>query len=210
MDMRSRQSLVAVASTIVLAGCLYTDEPLGEPAVFEPADWNGLWLCSKGELERLAVDPKVKALTWAEDWRDCHAKPADHPLSKSFRRQHGEWFFEDCEGRLVTGRPCEYWTIFSRWEEAVIMYVADDERIRQLLDEGKVSGRIELVDGKNRVVLHSVTVEHYKVLLNPDKGAFRPTGYQCIRLPLELDPCKDASRPGSGVRPSNGPSDQPG
>lgn len=191
---------------LLLGGCfpsVYTDAPLGEPAVAAPSEWDGLWICSgKPELFRVwTIDPDFNGPTGTAKWRECNAKPADREeINKRWRtfRRHGEWLFEDCAGRLATGEPCRYWRVARRLAEAVVVYEADDARIRQLLDQGKVPGRIEPQQfhyserQEQRVVLHSLTADHYAALLDPASGAFRPTEFQCIRLPAELDPCKDA------------------
>lgn len=78
------------------------------------------------------------------------------------------------------------------------MHLADEVRIRRLLDEGKVPGRIELLpsDGspKQRVVLTPRTDEHYKELLNPMTGAFPVSIVFGVRLPAELDPCSKQAK----------------
>ena len=187
--------IVSLASALLLAGCLYTDEPLGDPAVFEPSEWDGLWICSKGgEVVRVTIDPDSGQLYVAPVLRDGKGDE----LGRFARiRQHGEWLFEDdCGGRLTTGKPCAYVYVARRVEQAVLIYMADPSRIRRLLDEGKVVGRIEIVPPwtgfpgrhEEQVVLHSLKPEHYKALLDPGQGAFTLTDEQCIRLPAELDP----------------------
>lgn len=194
--MRRSCWIVSLASALLVAGCLYTDEPLGDPAVFEPGEWDGLWICSTGgEVFRVTIDPDSGQPYVAPVLRDGNGV-----IQGTFARvrQRGEWLFEDdCGGgRLTTGKPCVYWHVARRVEETVLIYVADPARIRRLLDEGKVVGRIEIVPPwtgvpdrhEENVVLHSVTPEHYKALLNPATGAFALTEEQCIRLPAELDP----------------------
>jgi hypothetical protein len=187
----------------LLAGCfpqLYTDVPLGEPAQFKPSEWDGLWLCTDQALVRFRIGvPGIRDPAITESWRECDATQAGlwqalMPAGSSGDiRHHGDWYFLPCEGRLATGEPCEMSLVARRVGMAVYGYWADEDRIRKLMDEGKVPGRIELIQSAGRqlerVVLHSLTADHYRVLFGADKGAFRLMIGSCVRLPAELDPC---------------------
>lgn len=196
--------LLSVALTFV-AGCfptLYTDAQLGEPAQLEASDWNGLWLVEGSEglkLVRMRLDvPSSQKLAETDNWRECEMSQAgpwtDADLGEI--RRHGERYFfleHSCQGRLATGKPCEY-QIMLTLDKAVLMgHFADEARIRRLLDEGKVPGRIELLpsDGsqKQRVVLNPLTDAHYNELFDPFTGAFPVAFFFGVRLPAELDPC---------------------
>ena len=202
---RPMQNLLLVALTL-LAGCfptLYTDAPLGEPARFEAGDWNGLWLDGDGRLSRMQVGvPDTKDFAVATDnWRECDARQAGpwDDVRWGEVRRYGEWYFpESCESRLATGKACEYWLILRRKGEVLSLHTPDKVRIRRLLDEGKVPGRIELLpsDGrqKERVVLNPQTDDHYRHLFNPETGAFPERSFLAIRLPTELDPCSKQSK----------------
>jgi hypothetical protein len=217
--------------TLLVAGCfhlpaLYTDEPLGEPIPpggYEPKDWDGLWICTGGGIHRVqAIDPTTEGPTIIKDWRNCDPTSSTKDGEDIGRvdirkvRVHGNWFFQECEGRLITGEPCRYeWgDVAARVGETVFLFEADEARIRQLLDQGKVPGRIEYVMdfpayvGQpnysatyqwQRVVLHSLRAEHYDVLLQLEDGAFKATILQCTRLPAELDPCKAEQESGGSA-----------
>jgi hypothetical protein len=198
----SRHTSCLLVLVLLLAGCfpvLFTDAPLGEPATFSPGEWNGVWICSPtssspGKLRRVQVrGPDSAEVSFSLDWRECNAEPADRWF---LARRYNNWFFASCEGRLVTGEPCFTTRVALREGETLSLYVPDEKRIRELLAQGKVSGRIEFEPGKEigRVVLHSLTADHYSVLFDPNAGAFslligsKDEG-RCLRLPAEADPC---------------------
>ena len=201
--------LLAVA-TLLLAGCfpaLYTDTPLGEPATLDASEWNGLWICSPdGELARIRVAASgSNKLQSASDWRECDLdKPelwstAPKPAKNEVFRRYGDWYFTSCvEGRLQTGEPCEIqlFYAFLRGRDSIQFAEPDRTRIRNLLDEGKVPGRVEFVlpveRQAARVVFHSLTADHTKLFFDPKNGAFTMVPLSCIRLPAELDPCNKA------------------
>lgn len=192
----------------LLAGCfptLYTDAPLGEPAQLEASDWNGLWLVERSEgrkLVRMQLGGQgTKDLAITNNWRECEMSQAGPWEDAWFgeMRRYGKWYFEDsCKDRLVTGEPCAYPLIIRRDGEVLTGHFADEVRIRRLLDEGTVPGRIELLpsDGsqKQRVVLNPQTDAHYKELFDPFTGAFPVTVVVGVRLPAELDPCSKQTK----------------
>jgi hypothetical protein len=201
--------LLAVV-TLLVGGCfptLYTDTPLGEPVTFDASEWNGLWIClPDGELGRIRVAASGSSkLDVASDWRECDLDKSElwsttlEPAKNKVFRRYGDWYFTSCkEGRLQTGEPCEI-DIFTvlRVGDSIQLAEPDETRIRKLLDEGKVPGRVEFVPSGDRlddarVVFHSLTADHSKLLFDPDNGAFRVVLGSCIRLPAELDPCNKA------------------
>lgn len=163
------------------------------------------------------IDPTTEGPTIIEDWRNCDPKPSTKDREDVGRvRVHGNWLFKECEGRLVTGKPRSYgWgDVAAREGETVVLFEADEARIRQLLDQGKVPGRIEYVmdfpayvgqskysatEQWQRVVLHSSRTEHYDVLLQLEDGAFK-VFFQCTRLPAELGPCKAEQKSGGSAQ----------
>jgi hypothetical protein len=201
--------LLSVA-TVLLTGCypnIYTDVPLGEPAQFKSGEWDGLWLCAPEDLIRVRTGvPGIRDPAITESWRECDTNQAGlwQPLklprhtSTSDRspgefRHYRNWYFMPCEGGPATGKPCDISFFAQRIGTVVYGYGADHDRIRKLLDEGKISGRIESVQSgdhlEERLVLHSLTADHYKLLFELHEGVLgQPIGF-CIRVPPELDPC---------------------
>jgi len=196
------------AAALLLAGCfptLYTDAPLGEPATFAASEWDGVWLAKDGSLAsvRSAV-PSVKGPALTSNWRECDVAAAG-PW-KSFTgiladvRRYGDWYFNSsCKGRLATGEPCQIeFVVLRRSEESLLLYEPDEARIRELVMQGRVPGRIELTpsgDGQSqRVVVGTFAANQYEVLFDPMGGAFKLMPGSAIRLPAELDPC---SKPGA-------------
>lgn len=201
--------VLLLALLTLLAGCfpvLYTDAPLGELSQLEAGDWNGLWLVDldhskSGKLVRYQLGvPGINGFAVTGNWRECEmsqAGPWEDVGSAKMHRYDG-WYFPETKGCQVTGEPCEYTAIFQRDGAVLTMHFADEVRIRRLLDEGEVPGRIELLpsDGgqRQRVVLNPLTDAHYKELFNPLTGAF-PIGYVVgVRLLAELDPCSKQSK----------------
>lgn len=205
--LRALQVLLLAALTF-LAGCfpvLYTDVPLGEPARLEPSHWNGVWfigLPEKGRLVRMQLGVLgANDLAVTENWRECDMSQAGPWEDARFgeMRRYDEWYFlEACDGRLATGEPCEYGTILRNNKDVLTVHLADEARIRRLLDKGEVPGRIELLpsDGsqKQRVVLNPLSDKHYRELLSPLTGAFPVIDVLGVRLPAELDPCSKQSK----------------
>lgn len=202
---RVLRCLLLSASVLLSAGCLYTDEPLGEPATLEPSEWEGLWVCNIGEAKSRTTAVRLKSgvtgingIAATENWRECDARRVES-RAKVSSCHYGDWYFDCCERRLVTGAPCRTSRAFLRQRDSILGFVPDMARIRKLLDEGKVPGRVEFQLGTNvftsepaqetLVVLHSLTDEHYEILFDRENGAFKPDDVVCIRLPAELDPC---------------------
>jgi hypothetical protein len=125
------------------------------------------------------------------------------------------------KGRLTTGEPCKAEAAALRVEEQLALFTVNGARLRELVVEGKVPGRIEVLPPdemlsseareqrhivvqmpsadslqmfyeRERVVLHSLTDDHYRILFGFKDGVLRRTLFTCIRLPPVLDPC---SRP---------------
>jgi hypothetical protein len=188
-----------VAAGRVLPHALYrSDATLGEPATFAPSEWVGVWIAHDGSPDRVRSGiPGVNGLATTDNWRECDVAVAGR-WSRIFpadARQIGDWYFDKpCAGRSATGEPCPLVLVVRRSKESMFLYAPDETRIRELVMQGKLPGRIELFpteDGqKERVVVGTLAPKHYDVLFDPNTGAFNlMPGWATIRLPAELDPC---------------------
>ena len=192
-------------AVFLLSGCfsfptLYTDTPLGEPATFKSSEWDGLWICEDGSLTRLRSSvPSMKGLETNENWRECDAEAAagcwEIIETNGAARRYGDWYLFTllCKESSEPGKLCHTIGALRRSGESILVYQPDEVRIRQLVNQGKVSGRVEQYPSnggqRDRVVVGPLTADHYAVLLDPETGGFKLRPGACIRLPGELDPC---------------------
>lgn len=195
--MRAR---LAVALLPWLVGCaaIYSEQPLGEHvAVFKPEEWDGIWVASNGSFDRIRVtDGANGMLAWGFRHGLCDTVPGTRP--DQFR-QSGSWYFlapgpASTEGaaRHLTGAA------FFRHGNALALYNVDRARVRELVEKGALPGRITNGSGRfsdQEVVLAPLTHEQYRVLL-PERHPpfnFQPV-FVLVKLPPELDPCKQAGQ----------------
>jgi hypothetical protein len=170
---------------------ILSKQPLGEVAVLKPEEWNGVWIYEGAELYRLAVIDADKGVLGGRDACDPSS-----PYKQLNLRQSGSWYTESTPG--LRGGPesivglYEITHLSFRDGHALFSYEVDAKRIRALVEQGALPGRIE----NNNVILGTLTPQHYRVLLpeNKDSKEAPPVLWRSVRfsmkLPEELDPCK--------------------
>ena len=97
--MKSARIRFLLALLPLLTGCfptIYSEQPLGEPAVLDPEKWNGRWLSAKGEVWTwTVVGTDTVAFTVARDAdsglsRVCDPSPTD--MTRMSLREFQGWY----------------------------------------------------------------------------------------------------------------------
>lgn len=170
---------------------ILSEQLLGEVAVLKPEEWNGVWIYDGAELYRLAVIDADKGVLGGRD--ACDRSSPYVPLKL---RRFGSWYTES-KPKLQGGPEgivglYEITHLSFRNGRALFRFEVDAKRIRALVEQGAIPGRIE----NENVILGTLMPEHYRVLLpeNPGAKEVPPVHWRSARfsmkLPDELDPCK--------------------
>jgi len=170
---------------------ILSKQPFGEVAVLKPEEWNGVWIYEGAELYRLAVIDADKGVLGGRDACDPSS-----PHKQLNLRQSGPWYTESTPG--LQGVPESMVGLYAithlsfRDGNVLFSYEVDAKRIRALVEQGALPGRIE----NNDVILGTLTAQHYRVLFpdNRDSRGGPPVLWRSVRfsmkLPDDLDPCK--------------------
>ena len=215
--MRSLRVWLLLPLAPALASCfpfIFSEEPLGEVAELEPEKWEGSWLSADGEVAFFRVlDAKNGVIdvggTSCESGRREAIQLRKAPGQRFQERRAVDWYFPlegdvDAQGAFASkggllggcnADPprCRYLSTFVRFEGALIMYqIADDVRIKSLVESGVLPGRVE----QDEAVLGRLKAEHYDVLYAIDRPVMNwRSGWPFIKLPPEIDPCTAKTPP---------------
>lgn len=204
--MQSARIWFLLALLPLLAACwpvIYSEHPLGEPAVLDPKEWNGRWLGSSHGSPRLGTISVVDSDTIRLRDADCDPSTEDRERDDRLRlRQYKNWYIfaekpDSTSGLYVIS------LLLRRVGAAVEWFYPNEERVKALIEQGDLPGRIE--DG--RAILGALTPEHYALLFGPGTRSkypraakddipydpFEPQHPIMIKLPDELDPCRKAN-----------------
>jgi hypothetical protein len=173
---------LALAGLPLITGCvplIYSEQPLGERvAVLNPQEWNGVWLGSDGKLTGLLVTDSDKGMMVGGS--PCDPTSGGPPAQM---RQSESWFFLVEKG----GELYSTTAAFFRIGKTLLVYLVDQERVKELLEQGALPGRVD----NNRVILGALGSEHYQILLASKHPAFaRQPLDVMMKLPDDLDPCR--------------------
>jgi hypothetical protein len=170
---------------------ILSEQLLGEVAALKPEEWNGVWVYEGAELYRLAVIDADKGTLGGRD--ACDWSSSYVPLKL---RQFGSWYTES-KPKLQGGPEgivglYEITHFSFRNGHALFRFEVDAKRIRALVEQGAIPGRIK----NDHVILGTFTPEHYRVLLPENRDAKKalPVLWESVRIsikfPDELDPCR--------------------
>lgn len=170
---------------------ILSEQPLGEIAVLKPEEWNGVWIRDGGEAYRLFVLDAEKGVLAGSDACDSSV-----PATLLQLRQFGHWYTVATpqRGNTTVGKAALYEInrLTFRTGGTLFKYDLDGERIRTLVKQGALPGRI--VNGD--VILGTLTTEHHRVLLPTTGNAqesppvlWKPVGIS-LRFSEGLNPCK--------------------
>lgn len=198
----------------LLAGCfskIFSEQPLGEPAVLVPEMWNGRWLNSDGGVSTWTVVDTDTVASTAFGKSDggltsvCDPSPSD--INRlSLRESQGWYILYEENGRTPISNGLYETTLLVRLEgRGMVVSFINKQRAKALVEQGELPGRIEA----SRVILGALTQEHYKLLFH-NRGTeveypmaakddypdvyFTMRGYWFLKLPDELDPCKKGDK----------------
>jgi len=198
----------------LLTGCfptIYSEQPLGEPAVLDPEKWNGRWLNSDGRVSTWTVVDTDTVASTAFGNADRGLSSVCDPLpTKMVRwglREFQGWYIPYKKDDKIGIKDGLYETaVLIRLKHPLMMHWSfiNEQRVKALVEQGELPGRIEA----DRVILGALTQEHYKLLFR-FRGAKSSVEYpmaakddypdfpepidalaMLIKLPDELDPCK--------------------
>jgi hypothetical protein len=181
----------ALAALPLIGGCafqgIYSEHPLGdEVAVLKPAEWEGVWVADNQGYGRWFVTDADKGMLARRLTKDrlCDARLVEKAVQL---RQFGPWYFARGKDSPDKDGFYESERAWFRLGDALVDYQVDARRVRDLVEQGVLPGRIE----KDRVILGTLTPVHYRILFLPDRPAVRwhPLNVY-VKLPAELDPCK--------------------
>lgn len=213
MHMRTARWLLLLP---FLAACepIFSDQPLGEVATLEPADWNGVWIGSSGEegksrVARFAVADAKAGVLDAPGLCEAAAEPCRLTIRRS-----GSWHFvvRDDPRDLRFGHcgdgSCRYSAVWLREGPALYWYAFDTAAVKNLIELGALPGRI---GDEDKAILGPLTSQQMRVLLPERKNFGRrmpavsmPAGETFVKLPDEVVPCEaargDATRQPAGSR----------
>ena len=146
-----------MAATITGCGYVYTTQPVGErPSLIETGDWEGTWI-NEDKFITITVLDETKGLlrlSWIEkDQGQLKLESSNLHLLES-----GDWIFASIPDK---DNPKQYlWGRIKQDERQVVVWVPDLEKFKDLVEEGKLPGRI---DNKN-VMLGNLTSDHLKLI----------------------------------------------
>jgi hypothetical protein len=217
VSVRFLRRLLILSVVAPIVGCAFlSEQPLGEIVALDPEEWDGLWLDPGGEAFRMTVIDAEKAIIMMDFAREgCEADTFRDDESEAFqlrsagRLSSGEWYFvywfdleldridkcapaEMAASLGVKDFKCIAYSLFlgphRRDQNTLTRYVADEERVRDLVLSEELPGRIE----DNHSVLGELGPEHYEALLGRDHPAVIWDDFETVtKVPSELDPCKE-------------------
>lgn len=187
-------------------GSIYSEQPLGEPVVLDPKEWNGRWVSfRRSAWYTFSV---IDSDTLVVAYHVCDPSQAEYLVKWKLRRAE-RWYIREEQTELsVRGSKISLYTTNTLWfrdkEGPLYQYLVNDERVKALVEQGDLSGRIE----NHLVILGALTLKQKKLLfavreldhplgyprtakddfpVYPEVGAF-------IKLSNELDPCKKGDK----------------
>jgi len=199
---RSLQRWLLISLISMLTGCLpviHSDEPLGEVAVLEPAEWNGSWLSADEKNISLGtirvVDADHGVIVVVDRCQPGPAEPRNGELIQLRRSEKEGWFFptwgdRDAQGQFIPrqAQPFAYIFFVSRPSaHSWLWYLVAQGRVKALVEQGTLPGR---VDGED-VTLGHLNPEHYATILSEERPLVHwRDPIISLKLPDDLDPCK--------------------
>jgi len=185
----------------LLAGCfpkIFSEQPLGEPAVLDPRNWNGYWLGDDGKWTRLLVVDADTLLIGPSNTCDPSSSEATERVH--VRQSEGWYFAERGLDKSGSGTVNLYETheLLRVENRTLYVFLPNDKRAMALVEQGELPGRIE----NGQVVLGALTPEQHEVLFQVKEfGVYPRTAKDdipylpfpmatMIKLPDDLDPCK--------------------
>lgn len=207
--MQSARVWFLLALLPLLAGCfslpvIYSEQPLGEPAVLDPKEWNGRWLDSNGGWRTFSV-LGTDTLGFGPDGV-CNPRLEDFEIARF--RKSGRWYlyYKERDKTARTDSLCEL-TLLGRREGSMLqLFLINEERVKVLIEQGDLPGRIE----GGRVLVGALTPAGHALLFSTPYNSLeeRKRKYPItaendlpydsdeplsfVKLPDELDPCKKA------------------
>jgi len=207
----------------LLTGCfpsIYSEQPLGEPAVLDPEKWNGRWLSTWVGDRTLKVSTLtvVDADTVAmystgfgngDGGLSSVCDPLPTKMVRLSLREFQGWYIVYKKDDKISIKDGLYVTSMLIRLKHPLMHWSfiNEQRVKALIEQGELPGRIE----GHREILGALTQEHYKLLFQPrsiknsveypivakdDYPDFPDPmiGPIWIKLPAELDPCKKGDK----------------
>jgi hypothetical protein len=174
--MKSIKYILATLITFVLLGCegVFISRPMGEKVVLLKArDWDGSWLREDGFLKTKVLDGEKGKLIAA--WIENAGEGFKLVCDTIYIRKTGE--------RMFWNKKEKYWSIggdggsqtdnylwgkIKRNGRQVILWKADIETFKGLVNEGKLPGR---VDKDGSVFLDDLSQVHLKIFLSEKERA---------------------------------------
>ena len=201
-EMQTVRIWLLLALVSLSAGCfptIYSERPLGEPAALDSKQWNGRWLNNSGEWTTfLVIDTDTLAMGEGDI---CSPSPTSLKQTK-LRRSTG-WYIlqEKLDEAASTSRRYSTSGVMKLQGQVLYAFWINEHRVKALVEQGELPGRIE----GGRVVLGTLTEDHYKLLFNVrtfkasvkypmtaknDFPIFPVPAMTYVKLPDDLDPCK--------------------
>lgn len=208
--MRCARIWFLLAVLPLLTGCfphIYSEQPLGEPAVLDHEKWNGRWLTKEGNVVTMTVvdTDTVASFSGKTDGglsSVCDPSPSDM-VRLSLRAFQGWYIVYKSNGKIDTEDDLYITSTLIRLKgRSMYGSFINDQRVKALVKQDELPGRIEA----GRVILGALTQEHYKLLFRTRRTKVEyPIAAKddypdverkavAIKLPDELDPCKKGDK----------------
>jgi hypothetical protein len=166
--MKLRNLTGVVWCALLVAGCnvVYSARPVGEtPVVIVPEEWEGTWIHHEGAVTVVVVD-KDKGLLEV-GWVEAKQNRLVFESYRAQLLQSGEWLFGNVPD--TNGKKRYFWGRLKKQARQLILWVPDVARVKALVAQGKLPGRIEK-NGED-VVLDGLDAKQLAAIAAGEHGA---------------------------------------
>jgi hypothetical protein len=160
--MKKLTCVVIVWVAIAVTGCnaVFSPHPMGEkPVPLVREEWEGTWIQDDGFLVIKVLDSEkgLLRLAWIEADGELKYETRDIQM-----RATGEFLFANLkEKEFYT------WAKAKKEKDRIIAWVPDLEKLRALVKEGKLPGKI---DNNSDIYLDDLAPEHVQMITSESEG----------------------------------------
>ncbi len=167
MSFRSFFSILAFAPLLGACAEVVTSAPLGEtPVAVSEDDWEGIWGGAEETYIIQVIDEETGELLVSE--LDPEESPPEIDPMEIQLSKVGDWYFGNWEEE-----PGEFsWFRVSRSGASIIVWIADSDRFKELVNQGVLPGEVRSQGGSesDKIFIGHLTEEHLNIITESTEG----------------------------------------